>query len=284
MCKPTFPALAWLVATLLLGAWPASAAGQDLLELINAYRADPPACDGVASEALPPLARDPALAGLEVGAGRQLQEALRRAGYQAADAQVLMLSGPVDAQQAMRAAAARACRMLQARRYVDAGVARDGNRWQIVLARPLLAPELGDWREAGQKVLQQVNAARAQPRDCGQRRFDAAGALEWDERLAAAARAHSRDMAQRDFVGHEGSDGSSAAGRARRAGYAWKRVGENVAAGQGSPQKVVEGWLASPAHCANIMNPAFIAMGAAYALNRDSDTVIFWTQVFAVPR
>lgn len=287
MHTSSIPLSSWFTALLLFASWPTATAAQSLLELINAYRADPPPCadsaDG-SSRPLPPLTPDSALAELEVGDARQLQQALRRVGYQAEQAQVLMLSGPESAQQAMRAAAERSCEMLQDQRFVDAGVAREGRRWQIVLAQPLLKPDLGNWQEAGQRVLQHVNAARKEPRECGQRSFDAADALQWNARLANAAREHSRDMAAQDFVGHAGSDGSTAAERTRRADYAWKRVGENVAAGQGAPQKVVEGWLASPGHCANIMNPAFTEMGAAYALNRDSKGRIFWTQVFAAPR
>ena len=43
-------------------------------------------------------------------------------------------------------------------------------------------------------------------------------------------------------------------------------------------------WLSSPHHCANLMNARFREMGAAYAINRSSETVIYWTQVLASPR
>lgn len=89
--------------------------------------------------------------------------------------------------------------------------------------------------------------------------------------------------AQRYFR-HEARDGSVAGDRALLAGYRWRRIGENIAAGQENPEQVVAGWLGSPGHCANIMDPGFADMGAAYAINPASRRgSIFWTQVFARP-
>jgi len=44
------------------------------------------------------------------------------------------------------------------------------------------------------------------------------------------------------------------------------------------------GWLASPGHCSNIMNPDFSEMGAAYAIEENSAAVSYWTQAFGTPR
>jgi len=103
-------------------------------------------------------------------------------------------------------------------------------------------------------------------------------------KLAAAALAHSRDMANRNYFRHTGKNGSQVGGRATRAGYDWRRVGENIAAGQGLPKQVMSAWLSSPHHRANIMYGRFAGMGAAYAVNPDSDTTISGTQVFGTPR
>lgn len=178
----------------------------------------------------------------------------------------------------------RHCRLLISTDYEAVGIAREGKRWHLVFARPLLSAELGDWEEAGREVLAHVNRARSQSRRCGSRTFAAAEPLSWNRQLAAAALAHSRDMAEYRYLDHKGRDGSDAAQRVGRQGYRWKRIGENVATGQGSVPQVVAGWLESPGHCANVMNPEFTQMGAAYALNPDSDTTIYWTQVFGTPR
>lgn len=169
---------------------------------------------------------------------------------------------------------------LSSARYSEIGIARDGTRWRIVLAQPVLSPDLGSSREAGMRVLERVNAARAEPRSCGDRAFAAAPPVAWNAPLAATAQAHSSDMARRDYFSHTGADGSRVGERARRHDYDWRAIGENIAAGQGSPRQAVSGWLSSPGHCANIMSADFTEMGAAHAVNRGSTSVIYWTQVF----
>ncbi|MBV9889722.1 MAG: CAP domain-containing protein, partial [Rhizobacter sp.] len=165
-------------------------------------------------------------------------------------------------------------------RYADIGVARSGSTWRINIARPLIAKDLGDWREAGQAVLRLVNDARARPRVCGDKSFAPAPPLAWNDQLAQAALVHSRDMAQRNYFDHVDPSGASVAERASKTGYRWHAVGENIAAGQGSAKQVVAGWLASPGHCENIMSREFVDMGAAYAINPHSAMEIYWTQAF----
>jgi uncharacterized protein YkwD len=258
--------------------------GRELLDLINAYRADPPRCEGARKEPLPPLAPSLSLARLEMGAARQLKEAMRAIGFLATRAEAITLSGPSDAPEAMRFAAQLNCRLLLSQRYSVAGVSRQDREWQIVLAQPLIGPDLGDWQQAGRQVLNLVNTARAKGRACGNTYYKAASPLHWSTKLGAAALAHSRDMAEHDHFGHTGSNGSTVAMRASDEGYAWRSIGENVAAGKAEPEQVVKGWLASSGHCANIMNGSFTEMGAAYAVNPKSDMIIFWTQVFGRPR
>ena len=91
-------------------------------------------------------------------------------------------------------------------------------------------------------------------------------------------------MASRSTLSHEGRDGSTPADRAGRAGYRWRIVGENLASGPGSADEVVKGWLASPHHCSNIMEPRFTEMGVAYYVDKKSTSVIYWTQMFGSPR
>ena len=64
-----------------------------------------------------------------------------------------------------------------------------------------------------------------------------------------------------------------------RAGYRWQRFGENIAAGQGRPEQVVAGWLASPGHCANIMAAEFADMGVGLRHRPASEPVVYWTQL-----
>ena len=91
-------------------------------------------------------------------------------------------------------------------------------------------------------------------------------------------------MAQYNYFSHQGRDGSSAADRLTRAGYVWKAVGENIAAGPTTPETAVDDWLRSPQHCATLMAPQFREMGVAYSVNRASESGIYWVQLFGLRR
>ena len=266
-------------------------ADTDLIGQINAYRSAPQTCNGKRSTGAASLTANPALAAVRIAAGDtqsaaggKLQDALRERGYAAAQVQVITVSGPSGADGVMRYLKERYCQSLLSANFTEIGILQSADTWRILLARPVLVTGLGDWREAGQEILKRTNAARAEARTCGTQRFNAAAPLRWAPKLGTAALAHSRDMAERNYFRHTGADNSEVDARATRQGYNWRRVGENIATGQGSPERVVSDWLSSPTHCANIMNGNFAEMGAAYAVNVKSDTTIYWTQVFGTPR
>ena len=270
-----------LLAIGLLGMSSMSVADESrLVSLINEYRQAPDDCDGQIMRQIGPLAPNETLAAVDIAAGTRLQPALQEAGYQASRAQMIGVSGPPDAQTTMNAIRKGYCKVLLSSEYAEVGVSRSGNRWQIVVAQPLLSDDLGDWQAEGKRVLEEVNKARGQARACGTEAFASAPAVSWNDRLAATALAHSRDMADQNYFSHTGSDGSQVGERAKRDGYNWRRIGENIATGQGTAERAVAGWLRSPGHCANLMNPDFAEMGAAYATSDQSETGIFWTQVF----
>lgn len=109
-------------------------------------------------------------------------------------------------------------------------------------------------------------------------------ALVPDETLMQVALLHSEDMAAQRFLAHEGSDGRTPAQRLLDRGYQFQLMAENVAAGQPTPEEVVEGWLASPDHRANILNCALRETGIGVAEAPDDPTYgIYWTQLFATP-
>jgi uncharacterized protein YkwD len=279
-------ALAAAAGVVLIGSLPAQAAGPDTLSgLVNAYRAAPGACAGQPSQPAPPLAVQPELGRVRLAPGILLQHSLERAGYKSERAEAIAVTGPPDAVAAMAAIQQKYCRLLLSNEFSDIGTTRSGDEWLVVFAQPYRPPVLPAWPDAGQAILELVNAARAAPRSCGDQPFAAAPPVTWSGLLADAALAHSEDMARNRYFRHEGSDGSHAGERARRARYDWRGIGENIASGQASPEEAVAGWLSSPGHCANLMNPRFTQMGAAYAINRASETgTVYWTQVFAAPR
>ncbi|MCY1350003.1 uncharacterized protein, YkwD family [compost metagenome] len=267
---------------LLLAASAGASEEAQLLESINAYRSQVQRCANQASAELPPLASDPRLL-LPAGEIGDLQQALGRTGYPLVNVQAISLSGPRDAPAAMTALRESFCQVVLDPQFVDIGVSRDGREWRIVLARPLLAGGLGDWQAEGRKLLEQINAARGQARQCGGQAFAAAAPLAWNATLATAAEAHARGMANHNYFDHKDRDGRTPSDRAELAGYSGGPIGENIAAGLDTPRKVVDGWLASAGHCANLMSPQFSELGAAYAVDPKSDAGIYWTALFGAP-
>ena len=166
----------------------------------------------------------------------------------------------------------------------EIGIYLDARQLWLVMAAPF-APAVGlSAREAGQRVLDLVNQARATPRHCGNRLFSAARPVRWNNVLAEASRLHAEEMARYSYLSHSGRDGSDPSQRVARAGYDYRAIGENIAAGQMKPEDAVAGWIKSPGHCANLMNPGFSEMGAAYAVNSRSRMGVYWTQAFGTPR
>jgi uncharacterized protein YkwD len=135
-------------------------------------------------------------------------------------------------------------------------------------------------------VIARVNQLRAAGASCGSRgSFAPAGALGWNTQLTAAASAHSLDMVTNNFFSHTGSSGSTLRTRVEATGYAWSSLGENIAAGYGTVNNVMDGWMGSDGHCANIMNPAFTQIGVACIKGTAANTYgDYWTMDLAQPR
>lgn len=254
-------------------------AERQLVEAINDYRAHPQGCGRRPAQRLAPLALKPNLA-LPVGYGGSLRDRLKASGYQAVAVRSIRVIGARDAEEAFDLLQDDHCTALLDSQYADIGVSRNRGEWQVVLARPVLDSQMGDPRSVSKALLAQVNAARAKPRMCGRQRFAAARPLAWNASLGAAAQGHSKAMAYGNYFAHRDPDGDTPADRARAAGYRGRQIGENIAAGQGSPNKAMAGWLASPGHCANLMNPMFTQVGAGYATEARSDEGVYWTMLF----
>jgi uncharacterized protein YkwD len=123
-----------------------------------------------------------------------------------------------------------------------------------------------------QRVFEQINKVRAE------RGLDA---VDPAQDLRAAARDHSNYMASANRLTHRGAGGRGAGERLDAAGIAWRRYGENVGLvkGYADPcRTVVDAWLRSPGHAANILNPSLTesAVGVAVA----ADGTYYLTQVF----
>jgi uncharacterized protein YkwD len=132
----------------------------------------------------------------------------------------------------------------------------------------------GNTEASGPKaeVLRIVNTERAKA---------GCGALTADNRLANAAQKHSADMAANDYFSHTSRNGDQMADRVDAAGYPWRGLGENIAKGQTTPASVMQAWMNSSGHRANILNCSFRNIGVGLAYDGSSPV---WTQNFGTPR
>lgn len=98
----------------------------------------------------------------------------------------------------------------------------------------------------------------------------------WDDEAMVAAKVHSEDMAGRGFFDHISPDGWDPGDRLDMTGATgYRGFGENIAQGYRSAASVMDGWMNSPGHRANILEPSFTHLGVG--LDIDTHT---WTQVF----
>lgn len=96
--------------------------------------------------------------------------------------------------------------------------------------------------------------------------------------VAAAAQAHSADMAAHRNMSHTGSDGSNAGDRLTANGFTWRAWGENIAAGQPTAQDVVTAWINSTGHRPQMLGSySYVGVGVAAA----ADGTLYWTLVVA---
>jgi uncharacterized protein YkwD len=118
------------------------------------------------------------------------------------------------------------------------------------------------------QILSRVNAERAKA---------GCKAVVLDARLTAAAAGHAQDMATNNYFSHTSRDGRTFVDRITAQGYPVPRS-ENIAAGQPTVAAVMDAWMASAGHRANILDCSAVAMGAASA--KGGSYGIYWVQDF----
>jgi uncharacterized protein YkwD len=148
---------------------------------------------------------------------------------------------------------------------------------RTALPTPALSPALAT------RALQLVNDVRARGTHCGDELFGPAPPVTLSGTLANVALGHANDMAEKNYFEHVDPAGQSPADRVRAVGYSEKLVGENIAYGPKSVDEVVQGWLDSPGHCENIMDPRFVEMGIGLAPGHVKRG-LYWVQLLAQPR
>jgi uncharacterized protein YkwD len=215
-------------------------------------------------------------------AGSSPAAAVKRNGYEAEATAGLHVSGPDSSTvQLLRRSS---CRTVTDQGLHDIGVYTHGSDTWLVLASAYVVPSSSQAPVLATRALQLVNEARARGTRCGERSFAPAPPVRLSGTLAGVALGHAADMAQHNYFEHQDRTGRSPADRVRAVGYPEKLVGENIAYGPKTADEVVQGWLDSPGHCENIMDPRFAEMGIAYAAGRASKRGLYWVQLLADPR
>jgi uncharacterized protein YkwD len=253
-------------------------------------------CGGILPAAHP-LHHDPALdrAAAQWANGSEIAAAARYNGYPAGGLAGVHVQGPdTSLVQALRRTS---CRTVANRSLQDLGVYRRGqDSWFLLASRGGLstagpaamtakaAPTPNQATALAARALQLVNDIRARGAHCGERSFGPAPPVRLSGTLNDVALGHAADMARHDYFEHDDLTGHTPADRVRAVGYHEKLVGENIAYGPESADEVVKGWLDSPGHCENIMDPRFAEMGIASSPGQVSRRGLYWVQLLVAPK
>ena len=162
--------------------------------------------------------------------------------------------------------------MTRATRHRDGNRRRSG-RWGVIVWVVALGG-CGDGHLFGPEISADVEEFVALMND--HRASVGCDPLEWNGDVAHVAQAHSEDMVERSFHAHTNPDGLSPFDRMTEAGISYSRAAENIAWGYGSAEAVLQGWLNSPGHRANIENCALTEHGVGL---QDWN----WTHLFRTP-
>jgi uncharacterized protein YkwD len=294
----------WCVLAAVCGFTASPLAHADAFSAVQVLREG--GCGGLMPSAQP-LRRDVGLdqAAQQWAVGSSLPAAVQAHGFRPEFTTGLRLEVPEAA--LLETLRAGDCRLLTDRTLRAAGLYRSGAKSWLVLAyadlppgtpRTVASPTARSARSGAEgtaypageqqlaaRALQLVNDVRARGVRCGARAFAPAPPVALSGALADVALGHAADMARNSYFEHTDLSGRTAADRVRAAGYRERLVGENSAYGPRSVDEVVRGWLDSPGHCENIMDPRFAEMGIASATGQQAERQgPYWVQVLAEPR
>ena len=117
-----------------------------------------------------------------------------------------------------------------------------------------------------QEVIRLVNEIRVQ---------NGLNALTYDWELSRVARYKSQDMKDNNYFAHNSPVYGTPFQMIKNFGLTYRSAGENIAKGYSSPQAVVNGWMNSSGHRANILNANYTHIGVGYVASGN-----YWTQMF----
>lgn len=268
-------ALLWLLLLVSLSA------RADVLESVNAVRAA--GCTG--GSKAPPLQQNARLDEVahRMATGASLHSAQQQVGYHALSSFSVSITDVPASGDVTHIIETQFCPQSTNPAFRELGVWRQGADVWLTFAEPLDGPAPQDRSAINAQVLELVNTARSSARRCGTANLPAVPPLTRAVALERAAQDYAQEMATYGFMDHTGHDGSAPHERITRSGYRWSETGENLATGSLTAQAVVLGWLGSPPHCANIMDPAYTQMGVGFATNPRDEGGIYWALEFGRP-
>ncbi len=120
--------------------------------------------------------------------------------------------------------------------------------------------------EYEQKVVDLVNDIRVK---------NGLSALKLNNKLSEVARMKSQDMKDKRYFSHNSPTYGSPFDMMKQFGISYRTAGENIAMGQQTPEIVVNAWMNSEGHRANILNASFKEIGVGYVSDGN-----YWTQMF----
>ena len=193
--------------------------------------------------------------------GRKTEARLGDAGYRAQSSRFYVSAGQPTPEDMIRQMMAqdwgRDMIFNPAFRHVAAGYGANNTPYIHYWAVAFAAPAVEDLDALADEVVRLVNIERAK---------HGAGALTISRELTESAQFHANFMAENDCFEHLCPNEPNLGKRARNAGYEWRAVAENIAAGQANAAEAVAGWMTSPGHRTNILNPAYREIGIGYVL------------------
>jgi uncharacterized YkwD family protein len=126
--------------------------------------------------------------------------------------------------------------------------------------------QTGSLSQFEQKVVELTNAERAKY---------GLPALKVDTALSNVARTKSQDMLNKNYFSHTSPTYGSPFDMMKQFGISYRTAGENIAMGQRTPEEVVQAWMNSSGHRANILNNTYTHIGVGYVAQKN-----IWTQMF----
>lgn len=134
---------------------------------------------------------------------------------------------------------------------------------------PNANPSIEKSKDVGQQVMDLTNEERAK---------NGLSPLKWNWQVARVSRYKSSDMRNKNYFSHQSPTYGSPFSMLKNFGVSYRSAGENIAAGQATPEEVVKAWMNSEGHRKNILNPGYTEIGVGYVSGGSYGH--YWTQMF----